>query len=137
MNAQGEELKKVFQHLIQNTCSPQSVKAIYKEYHGLGDYLDVPVTGGFAALEKKWGNKWRVGNAAYQKAFSQVQLIVKCVDSQITEEKDQETVLEQMDKLFQEKECKTLQHFRSALEVMGLLPKQKVQSAGCRWQPTN
>ena len=64
-------------------------------------------------------------------------LIVKCINQQITEDNNQETVLEQMDKLFQEKECKTLQHFRSALEVMGLLPKQKVQSAGHRQQPTN
>ena len=61
---------------------------IYDEYYGLGAYLNFPIEGGLNGLEVKYGKKWRQGNAAYLKAFSQVQLIVKCVDQQITEGKD-------------------------------------------------
>ena len=101
------EFQKIFQHNIVNTRLPKNVTAIYDEYYGLGAYLNVPIEGGLHGLEVKYGKNWRQGNAAYQKAFSQVQLIVKCVDQQITEEKDQATVLEEMDKLFVEKNCKT------------------------------
>jgi hypothetical protein len=120
----SDEFSRVFHHNITNARSPQSVSSIHQEYYGEGRFKDIPVVGGLKGLEDKYGTKWRVGGA-FQKAFNRLQLIVKCVDSQIQSGKAKEVVLTEMDKLFDEKNCRTLQSFRNVLEKEELLPKMK------------
>jgi hypothetical protein len=138
------ELSRVFQHDVKNFRNPKSVSLIHQEYHGEGAYKDVPVVGGLKRLEDKYGTKWRskkiagsTGSPAkegYQKAFSRMQLIVKCVDRQISDGKEKAEVLKEMDELFVKEKCKTLQQFRDCLKKSQILPKQRepqgVESTG-------
>lgn len=123
------EFSRVFHYNITNARSPKSVSSIHQEYYGEGPFKDIPVVGGLKGLKDKYGTKWRAGGA-FQKAFNRLQLIVKCVDSQIQSGKAKEVVLMEMDKLFDEKNCRTLQSFRNVLEKEELLPKIKQRSTG-------
>lgn len=96
---------------------------IYQEYYGEGFFKDVPLVGGLQGLEDKYGTKWRSGSA-FQKSFNRLRVIVKCVGRQIAEGKEKEVVLKEMDELFKEKGCKTLQQFRNALAEGDLFPKR-------------
>ena len=123
------EFSRVFHYNITNARSPKSVSSIHQEYYGQGPFKDIPVVGGLKGLKDKYGTKWRAGGA-FQKAFNRLQLIVKCVDSQIQSGKAKEVVLMEMDKLFDEKNCRTLQSFWNVLEKEELLPKIKQRSTG-------
>jgi Transcriptional activator of glycolytic enzymes len=130
-NGEDQEFQRVLRWDLKNKTSPKSVSAIYEEYYGEGEYKNCPVEGGLKQLEVKYGTKWRAGCPAYQKAFNRFQLIVKCVDGQIDGGKrEKDIVLAEMDKLFEEKNCKTLQQIRDVLEKEGLLPKLKQRAAG-------
>ena len=125
------EFRRVFHHRIMNVRSPQSVSSIYQEYYGEGSFKDIPIVGGLKGLEDKYGTKWRAGGA-FQKAFNRLQLVVKCVDSQIELGKAKEVVLLEMDDLFKERRCKTLQSFRDVLQEENLLPKQRERPTGAQ-----
>jgi len=70
-------------------------RAIYNQWTGLGNYVNVPIEGGVEALEKKYGNKWRPwsstsrdkgGDPKKQKTFSRMKKICEEVDRLVTDD---------------------------------------------------
>ena len=71
-----------FGHLLtKGHCPSDNVLMIWNEWHGLREFMGIPVDGGIAAMERRYGSKWRQLNkhysAAQQKHFSRVSQIIK------------------------------------------------------------
>jgi hypothetical protein len=105
---------------LKNRRHPKSATAIFEEYYGLGEYKGEPIDGGLAAMDSKYQNKWRLGDAGYQKAYSRMQQIVKAVTIEIEKGRTQESVLAEFDGLFAGNESKGLEFLRK--QVCHILP---------------
>ena len=92
-----------------------------------GEYDGVPIVGGLAEMDRRYKRKWRSGDIGYQRAFSRLQQICKAVEIEVGKGKSLEAVLDDLDELFVEKECKGLEKMREL--VSGILPK-KSRAAG-------
>lgn len=125
------DLERVRFHPLACRIRATNATAIYEEYHGIGDFNDVPAEGGLKSLDEKWGTKWRSGDAGYQKAYSRMQLVLKGVDLQVKAGKELVVVLNEFDALFAEKNCKTMDNMVVALQNAKLLPKRE-RSVGQR-----
>jgi hypothetical protein len=61
-----------------------SVKDLWDEWHGTGNYTDIPCPGGFEQLERTVGSQWRRSyNTAANIRFSKLQRIVKAVKQRV------------------------------------------------------
>jgi Transcriptional activator of glycolytic enzymes len=82
---------------------------VYDEYKGEGEFSGKPIIGGLKGLDEKYNTKWRSGDAAYQKAYSRIKQVVSCVETRMKEQnRMREEVLQELDELFAEKECRNL-----------------------------
>ena len=115
---------------ISNRYNPRSFRSVYEEFHGIGEYDGVPIVGGLAEMDRRYKRKWRSGDIGYQRAFSRLQQICKAVEIEVGKGKSLEAVLDDLDELFVEKECKGLEKMREL--VSGILPKKnrKGRAAG-------
>jgi hypothetical protein len=105
---------------LKNRSHPKSATAIFEEYYGLGEYQGEPIDGGLAAMDSKYQNKWRLGDAGYQKAYSRMQQIVKAVTIEMGKGRTQESVLAEFDGLLAGNESKGLEFLRK--QVCHILP---------------
>jgi Transcriptional activator of glycolytic enzymes len=115
---------------IATRLQPYSVTAIWDEYHGRHFYQDHPVCGGLKALEEKHGTKWRQGDKSYQKAFSRMQQIVRCVGNKA--ERDGTTideVLTEFDILFDGMRVKSVSKLIDLLTQDGHMTKRARKSS--------
>jgi hypothetical protein len=97
---------------LKNRYNPSSATSIYHEFNGLGEFENVPIAGGLAAMESKYGKKWRMGDPGYQKAYSRMQQISKAVKNEMATGRTEEEVLLEFDALFAGKEKKGLEYMR-------------------------
>ena len=70
-----DELHRVSQHRM--VANPSSVEDLYNEFYGLHSFKDVPIEGGIAAVEEKYGGKWRKGWKGSAKYLSRVRIVMK------------------------------------------------------------
>jgi hypothetical protein len=122
---------------LKNRRRPKSATAIFEEYYGLGEYEGQPIVGGLAAMDSKYHNKWRLGDAGYQKAYSRMQQIVKAVDTEINQGKTQEAVLAEYDALFVGHEQKGLEFLRKLVSHVLPLRGRKGGTVGTNSVPTS
>ena len=56
-----------------------NVLDIYNEWLGLGDFENIPIAGGIAAVENRFGTSWRKGNSISGNRISRQHRVVKAV----------------------------------------------------------
>jgi hypothetical protein len=64
----------------------KSVQSFYNEYHGLGDFKDVPVAGGLSTLEEKYKAKWRNHIKGGAKHISRLKMLMVAIDNMVGNE---------------------------------------------------
>ena len=108
---------------ISNRYNPRSFRGVYEEFHGIGEYDSIPIVGGFAEMDRKYKTKWRLGDAGYQRAFSRMQQICKAMEIEVANGKTLDGVVEELDRLFEDNDCKGgLEKMRGL--VSPILPKK-------------
>ena len=61
----------------------KTVRLLYDEFYGIGEFEGKPIFGGFAALERDYKNRWRKGwNGAESKFFSRCTQLVNYIASE-------------------------------------------------------
>jgi hypothetical protein len=111
------------------TVKHHSLQTLYNEWHGIGEYLDIPVPGGIAALEASHKAKWRnhfSGNEV--KTFSRVKIIITGIDAmQYRTQHTIDLVIEELDLVFQKEAKKSVAQMVVIVQNMGLVQKKKAR----------
>ena len=94
---QEEDEMFVLRPEIINRYHPRSFRAVYEEFHGMGEYDGVPIAGGLAEMDRRYKTKWRSGDIGYQRAFSRMQQICKAVEIEVENGKMLDVVLDEFD----------------------------------------
>jgi hypothetical protein len=104
-----------------------SLHTLYNEWYGLGEYFDLPVPGGIAALEATEKTKWRKHFSPNEvKNFSRVKMIVAGIDAmQCRLQRDTEVAIEELDLIFTEEAKKSVASMVVIMQTMGLVSKKK------------
>jgi hypothetical protein len=124
-NTEEQEFKRVLLHGLRSRFDARSATMVYDEYNGEGDFIGKPIVGGLKGLDEKYNTKWRRGDAAYQKAYSRIKQVVSCVETRMKEQnRTKEEVLEELDELFAEKECRNLTAMVARLQQLGWMSKR-------------
>ena len=94
-----------FGHLLtKGHCPSDNVQMIWNEWNGLAEFSGIPVDGGIAAMEERYGSKWRQLNkyytAAQQKHFSRVSQIVKGIQRRVNEGEELTDVCRDLTQVF-------------------------------------
>lgn len=107
-------------HLLTSTHN--NVRSIYNEWFGLGDFDGVPIPGGIAECEKKFGRKWRKTNSANR--ISRQSRVCRALQKEVDEGKALDDVCHEWDEIYI-KDCrKNLSQFVIKLQEKGAIPKK-------------
>jgi hypothetical protein len=104
-----------------------SLHTLFNEWYGLGEYLDIPVPGGIAALEASEKTKWRKHFSANEvKNFSRVKMVVAGIDAmQCRIQRETEVAIEELDVIYTEEAKKSVASMAIIMQTMGLVSKKK------------
>ena len=115
-----QQFKEISMDCRNNTT--KTVSTIYNEYHGIGEFEGrIGIAGGLAAVDAKFGRKWRTSNGQ-DKAFSRVKQIVNAVEERVSEEKPVSSVLTELDGSLPSEPICLLSKLHDLLRKNGVLP---------------
>ena len=106
-------------------CYLDSVQDIYSEFKGLRLFKDMPIAGGLEEWDRRWKTRWQGHfNAADQKRFSLISMLVKAADEQVAiEGRELDDVLASFDAYFLQKK-RSFCGLIALLQAEGLLQKK-------------
>jgi hypothetical protein len=117
-----------FNHVMK--CKYTSATEIYHEWHGIGPFEGIPITGGIKAMEVFHKHNWRYKfNTAQKQAFSRIQRIMKALNHLHSAGRPMDDILLEFDRIFKGEARKSLSNFVSILQRRGYLDQRsrKVQ----------
>lgn len=106
-------------HRLRSTHD--NIRSIYNEWFGLGDFEGVPISGGIAECEKKFGRKWRNKNSANR--ISRQSRVCSALQKEVDGGKSLDDVCREWDKVYINDCRKNLLKFVSWLQVNNFLSK--------------
>ena len=129
----NNELEVVSTHELQHKHA--TIKTVYEEFYGLGEFQGKPIAGGISALENKYGTKWRnlFGKKRKAAQVGRIKQVIKCLSQWTIDLGTIELAIEKLDTIFQDETIRcSIAKLVDHLKAEGVLTKQKPRGRGNR-----
>lgn len=106
----------------------ENLQSVYNEWYGLGRFLNLPISGGIDACEKKYGTKWRNKNSKHR--ISRQKRICMAIQKKVDDGKTVDLACSEWDAIYINDCNNSLENMVKKLQEMVILPKSANRGRG-------